>query len=109
MTKVVKKAASDTGQVVLSIDIGGSHVKILTSDGGTERRTDSGPDLTPRQMIDKVKKLADGLSYDVISMGYPGPVRQNKPVLDPRISARAGPASISPLSSASRSRWSMTR
>ncbi|MBZ9679420.1 ROK family protein [Mesorhizobium sp. CO1-1-2] len=83
MTKVVKKAASDTGQVVLSIDIGGSHVKILTSDGGTERRTDSGPDLTPRQMIDKVKKLADGLSYDVISMGYPGPVRQNKPVLDP--------------------------
>ncbi|TPL82926.1 ROK family protein [Mesorhizobium sp. B2-3-14] len=83
MAKVVKKAASDTGQVVLSIDIGGSHVKILTSDGGTERRTDSGPDLTPRQMIDKVKKLADGLSYDVISMGYPGPVRQNKPVLDP--------------------------
>ncbi|MBZ9757610.1 ROK family protein [Mesorhizobium sp. ESP6-5] len=83
MAKVVKKAASDTGQVVLSIDIGGSHVKILTSDGGTERRTDSGPDLTPGQMIDKVKKLADGLSYDVISMGYPGPVRQNKPVLDP--------------------------
>ncbi|MER8846402.1 MULTISPECIES: ROK family protein [Mesorhizobium] len=83
MAKVVKKAASDTGQVVLAIDIGGSHVKILTSDGGTERRTDSGPDLTPRQMIDKVKKLADGLTYDVISMGYPGPVRQNKPVLDP--------------------------
>jgi len=34
-------------------------------------------------MIDKVKKLAEGLSYDVISMGYPGPVRHNKPVLDP--------------------------
>ncbi|UCI20392.1 ROK family protein [Mesorhizobium sp. B2-1-8] len=83
MAKVIKQAASDTGQVVLSIDIGGSHVKILTSDGGTERRTDSGPDLTPRQMIDKVKKLAEGLSYDVISMGYPGPVRHNKPVLDP--------------------------
>jgi len=69
---------------VLAIDIGGSHVKILTSAGGEERRADSGPDLTPQQMIDKVKKLAEGLSYDVISMGYPGPVRHNKPVLDPK-------------------------
>ncbi|TGW04346.1 ROK family protein, partial [Mesorhizobium sp. M2D.F.Ca.ET.145.01.1.1] len=54
MAKAVKQAASDTGQVVLSVDIGGSRVKILTSDGGTERRTYSGPNLRPRQMIDKV-------------------------------------------------------
>ncbi|PBC21847.1 ROK family protein [Mesorhizobium sp. WSM4307] len=84
MAKAVKQTASDAGQIVLSIDIGGSHVKILTSAGGAERRDDSGPDLTPQQMIDKVKKLAEGLSYDVISMGYPGPVRHNKPVLDPK-------------------------
>lgn len=84
MARAVKQAASDAGQIVLSIDIGGSHVKILTSAGGAERRDDSGPDLTPQQMIDKVKKLAEGLSYDVISMGYPGPVRHNKPVLDPK-------------------------
>ncbi|GLQ81748.1 hypothetical protein GCM10007881_52690 [Mesorhizobium huakuii] len=83
MAKAVKQPASDAEQIVLSIDIGGSHVKILTSAGGAERRDDSGPDLTPQQMIDKVKKLAEGLSYDVISMGYPGPVRHNKPVLDP--------------------------
>ncbi|MBN9219871.1 MAG: ROK family protein [Mesorhizobium sp.] len=83
MAKTVKKAASGPEQVVLAIDIGGSHVKILASDGGAERRADSGPDLTPRQMIDKVKALAEGLSYDVVSMGYPGPVRQNKPTRDP--------------------------
>jgi polyphosphate glucokinase len=83
MAKAVKQTASDTEQIVLAIDIGGSHVKILTSSGGAERRADSGPDLTPQQMIATVKKLAEGLSYDVISMGYPGPVRQNKPVLDP--------------------------
>ncbi|MBN9179272.1 MAG: hypothetical protein J0J00_01805, partial [Microbacterium sp.] len=29
------------------------------------------------------KALAEGLSYDVVSMGYPGPVRQNKPTRDP--------------------------
>lgn len=83
MAKTVRKAASDPEKVVLAIDIGGSHVKILTSDGGAERRADSGPDLTPRQMIDKVKALAEGLAYDVVSMGYPGPVRQNQPTRDP--------------------------
>ena len=84
MAKAMKQPAPDTEKIVLAIDIGGSHVKILTSAGGAERRDDSGPDLTPQQMIEKVKKLAEGLSYDVISMGYPGPVRHNKPVLDPK-------------------------
>ncbi|BCH06807.1 hypothetical protein MesoLj131c_10650 [Mesorhizobium sp. 131-3-5] len=84
MAKAMKHPAPDTEKIVLAIDIGGSHVKILTSAGGAERRDDSGPGLTPQQMIDKVKKLAEGLSYDVISMGYPGPVRHNKPVLDPK-------------------------
>lgn len=77
------KTASTDAKIVLSIDIGGSHVKILTSAGGEERRANSGPGLTPQQMIETVKKLADGLPYDVISMGYPGPVRDNKPVKDP--------------------------
>ncbi|QPC90170.1 ROK family protein [Mesorhizobium sp. INR15] len=83
MSKAVKQTVADAEKIVLSIDIGGSHVKILTSAGGEERRTDSGPDLTPQQMIDKVKTLADGLSYDVVSMGYPGPVNHNRPVTDP--------------------------
>src|SRR5262249_41840963 len=33
--------------------------------------------------VDKVKKLAEGLDFQVISMGYPGPVRQSRPSLDP--------------------------
>jgi polyphosphate glucokinase len=77
------KSVKGTKEVVLTIDLGGSRVKVLTSDGGELRRTDSGPDLTPTQMVDKVRQLADGLVYDVISMGYPGPVRDNKPALDP--------------------------
>ncbi|MBZ9776266.1 ROK family protein [Mesorhizobium sp. CO1-1-8] len=88
MAKAVKQPASgtekpDPEKIVLTIDIGGSHVKILTSSGGEERRADSGPDLTPRQMIDTVNKLAEGLSYDVVSMGYPGPVNHNRPLADP--------------------------
>jgi polyphosphate glucokinase len=82
MAKTAKPIANGD-QVVLSIDVGGSHVKILTSAGGEERRADSGPGLTPQQVVESVKKLSNGLNYDVISMGYPGPVRDNKPSLDP--------------------------
>ncbi|MER9403972.1 ROK family protein [Mesorhizobium caraganae] len=83
MAKAAKPATAGAEPVVLTIDVGGSHVKILTSAGGEPRRADSGPDLTPQQMVATVKTLAEGLAYDVISMGYPGPVRNNKPSLDP--------------------------
>ena len=83
MAKTAKKAAASGDPIVLTIDVGGSHVKILTSTGGEMRRTPSGPGLTPGQVVASVRKLAEGLDYDVISMGYPGPVRDNKPSLDP--------------------------
>lgn len=83
MKKPEKRTAAKTETKVLAIDIGGSHVKILSSTGGEERRADSGPGLTPQQMIDAVKGLADGLAYDVVSMGYPGPVAHNRPFADP--------------------------
>ncbi|MDX8462030.1 ROK family protein [Mesorhizobium humile] len=83
MAKAAKTAAASSDPIVLAIDVGGSHVKILTSAGGEMRRTPSGPSLTPDQVVASVKKLAEGLDYDVISMGYPGPVRDNKPSLDP--------------------------
>jgi polyphosphate glucokinase len=83
MTKAAKTAEAGGEPIVLSIDVGGSHVKILTSAGGEMRRAASGPNLTPDQVVASVKKLAEGLNYDVISMGYPGPVSDNKPSLDP--------------------------
>lgn len=83
MAKAARPTATTTGPIVLTIDVGGSHVKILTSAGGEMRRTDSGPSLTPQQVVASVTKLAEGLDYDVISMGYPGPVQDNKPSLDP--------------------------
>ena len=68
---------------VLAIDIGGTHVKILAT-GETEKRAiDSGPGLTAAAMVAGVKKLAKGWTYDVVSMGFPGPVMHHKPVLEP--------------------------
>ncbi|RVD20833.1 ROK family protein, partial [Mesorhizobium sp. M4A.F.Ca.ET.020.02.1.1] len=60
MAKAAKPAAADAEQIVLTIDIGGSHVKILTSAGGEMRRAGSGPGLTPQQMITSVNTLAEG-------------------------------------------------
>jgi len=39
---------------VLAVDVGGSHVKALLSRDSERRRFDSGPDLTPQQMVDGV-------------------------------------------------------
>ncbi|MFO1206984.1 MAG: ROK family protein [Burkholderiales bacterium] len=69
---------------VLAIDIGGTHVKILAT-GQTERRAfPSGPEMTPAEMIAGVKALAQGWDYDVVAMGYPGPVLHDRPVAEPR-------------------------
>jgi polyphosphate glucokinase len=68
---------------VLVIDVGGTHVKVLATGQHTHREFDSGPDLTPRRMISGVRKLVADWKYEVISIGYPGPVLRNRPVSEP--------------------------
>src|ERR1019366_6069151 len=65
---------------VLAVDVGGTNVKILMS-GQTERRKfPSGPRLTAAQMVSGVRKLAQDWKYDAVSIGYPGPVINGRPV-----------------------------
>ena len=73
----------EQAKIVLAIDIGGSHVKIMSSAGGEERKAKSGPDMDAAAMADAVEKLAAGLQYDVIAMGYPGPVVHNRILAEP--------------------------
>jgi polyphosphate glucokinase len=68
---------------ILVIDVGGTHVKILASGEKVKREIDSGPTLTARRMVSSVKKLADGWEYDLVSIGYPGPVLHDRPMADP--------------------------
>ena len=68
---------------VLVVDIGGSHVKILLSGQTEPRRAPSGPRMSPASMVQKVRALAKGWDFDVISIGYPGPVRDGAPVGEP--------------------------
>jgi len=63
--------------------VGGTHVKILATGEDTPRKLPSGPSLTASQMVSSVKKLARGWDYHVVSIGYPGPVLQHRPVAEP--------------------------
>jgi polyphosphate glucokinase len=68
---------------ILVVDVGGSHVKILATGHKRKREIVSGPRMTARQMVSGVKKLAQGWAYDVVSVGFPGPVLHDRPVAEP--------------------------
>src|SRR5689334_7364886 len=68
---------------VLVVDVGGTHVKILATGQKARREFASGPTLTPKRMVAEVKKLAGDWKYDVVSIGYPGPVVRNRPLAEP--------------------------
>ena len=68
---------------ILAVDIGGTHIKVLASGARTPRKADSGPELTPRQMVSIVRKLAEGWRYEVVSIGYPGVVWHGRPFAEP--------------------------
>jgi polyphosphate glucokinase len=73
---------------VLVVDVGGTSVKILASGQTERRRFPSGRDLTPAKMVAGVKRLAKGWEYDVVSIGYQGPVREGRPAVEPHNLAR---------------------
>jgi polyphosphate glucokinase len=68
---------------VLAIDIGGTHVKILATGQEAPLKVVSGPEMTAKQMVAAVKRMARGWDYKVISIGYPGPVVHNRIVAEP--------------------------
>jgi polyphosphate glucokinase len=71
------------GHKVLVIDVGGTHVKILATGEKEPRKIDSGPAMTAGLMVQAVKKLAQGWTYDAIAIGYPGPVVHGRPLHEP--------------------------
>jgi polyphosphate glucokinase len=73
---------------VLAVDVGGTHVKIATSGQADKREFVSGPTLNAQQMVSGVRKLAGDWKYDVVSVGYPGPVLHDRPVAEPHNLAR---------------------
>jgi polyphosphate glucokinase len=67
----------------LVVDVGGTNIKILATDQDTVRKIPSGPQMTPLQMVEAVKQLAEDWKYNRVTIGYPGPVVRGQPVTDP--------------------------
>ena len=68
---------------ILVLDVGGSHVKMKLSGQDEVRKFDSGPGLTPQQMIDGVRANTADWDYDRVSIGFPAPVVGGKIVKEP--------------------------
>lgn len=68
---------------ILVLDVGGTHVKALATGQKTRREFPSGKHLTPKRTVADVRKLVADWEYDVVSIGYPGPVVRGHPTRDP--------------------------
>lgn len=68
---------------ILAVDVGGTNVKMLLSDQTSRRKFPSGATLTPERLVTGVKRLAGDWTWDAMTIGYPGRVRQGRIVADP--------------------------
>jgi predicted NBD/HSP70 family sugar kinase len=68
---------------VLVVDVGGTHVKVRAAGHKGEAKIDSGPKMTAASMVKDVLAASNGWDYSAVSIGYPGPVIQGKPVSEP--------------------------
>lgn len=70
--------------IVLTIDVGGTHVKVNAGRRRTPIKISSGPRMTAKEMVRQVRSAISDWTYDVVSIGYPGIVLHGLPVSEPR-------------------------
>jgi len=70
-------------KTVLVIDIGGTHVKVYSTGRTEPLKIKSGSTMTPKEFVEVVQAKTSAWKYDVISVGYPGPVIHGKPLGEP--------------------------
>jgi polyphosphate glucokinase len=68
---------------VLVIDIGGTNVKVASTDNRIPIKIASGSHMTAKQMVEQVIAATHGWKYDCISIGYPGPVVNHLAIAEP--------------------------
>jgi polyphosphate glucokinase len=67
----------------LVIDVGGTSLKLLVTGRRVHRQVPSGPTLTPRRMVRDVLAAVADWEFDNVSIGFPGPVHENRPIKEP--------------------------
>jgi len=73
---------------------------MLASGQKEPRRFPSGPTMTPAAMVKQVKEATKDWEYDRVSIGYPGPIINDRPLREPHNLGKGWMAFISPKLSA---------
>ena len=69
---------------VLVIDVGGTNIKVSMGGKDSPLKIPSGSDMNASRMAEEVKKATAGWPYEAVSIGYPGPVTNGRPVIEPK-------------------------
>ena len=67
----------------LVIDVGGTHIKLLATGRQDVGKIPSGPEMTADGMVRAVLGATHDWDYEVVSIGYPGPVVDGRPLREP--------------------------
>jgi polyphosphate glucokinase len=78
-----RRTVMANGPKVLVIDVGGTSVKLLATGQKEPHKFPSGPAMTAEAMVREAKKTTKDWNYDVVSIGYPGPVVHGRPLREP--------------------------
>jgi polyphosphate glucokinase len=62
----------------LVVDVGGNNVKLRCEGQEERRKSPTGPDYRPQQLVDDVHRLTGDWTFTRISIGCPGPVSNGK-------------------------------
>ena len=68
---------------ILVIDVGGTHVKVVSTGGKKPVEIPSGRKMTPAKMVAAVRAATVDWKYDAVSIGYPGPVVHGRSLIEP--------------------------
>jgi polyphosphate glucokinase len=67
----------------LVVDVGGTNLKALATGRRVPIKIPSSPRLTPRRMVRAIREATAHWTYDVVSVGYPGPVIRGRIIKEP--------------------------
>ncbi len=69
---------------VLVVDVGGTSIKMKATGQDEVRKHPSGSDLSPQRLVEIISEQTSDWEYDVVSLGYPGPVLGGRAACEPR-------------------------
>ncbi len=69
---------------ILVVDVGGNNVKVAMAGHKQPLKIPSGSEMTAARMAAQVTKAVAAWKYDVVTIGFPGAVKDGRPAHEPR-------------------------